>query len=654
MKNLIFYLLFLFSHSVQGQTSNKYAVLDVYNSIIGYSISASKGMTIVSSDGKIYHSTGFDSKWTILDSIYTDTSGIGVPILEKASFFNSDTAIVTGYIDSEGGGESPHCGLYLTFDSGRTWKVVNYGGVDRIYDAFVDKHGHAWIGGTSGEIYYSKDFGQHWEKLNSPFVDPDLWVNSIYMLNSQIGYAGALFNAIYLTTNNWKTSRKIETPFTQLKYDSIHGDANRSIDKLRIWKNFLVVNQYGYCYWADTKQHYWKEFPIKITDFEVDPRSSTLLALTADSKLVAFTTPTDYRFLSSKEIYGELKVTNNKIYAFSDYEFFKLDSRGLTHRLLLSNRKITNVFHKATFNKFTWGVNDISLYLSKDGGKEWYRENVIYKDIIDIKLLSDSVAILRDRDNRNFMYSLKTHTLTNYNYLRPIDGFLNRKISSLRISSGIDDGDPHTRTFVYFISGEDGNLSTGHFTKRNYNIDTSYIYEKRIDTSSVLNILQSINLNPYSTPSISDFRISINDKKNYFSLVDEYLQTNPIDFFARNKKIDKSFYYRVPDRLSSINNQILTRIFEKGESIWTNTSHFLKIELINESNDTLHISSRYFKKAHAWNLPWQIEYKGIIFNCNSLLLSKLIEALIPDGFTEYNFFDNKYLIMEIADYLYNK
>ena len=92
----------------------------------------------------------------------------------------------------------------------------------------------------------------------------------------------------------------------------------------------------------------------------------------------------------------------------------------------------------------------------------------------------------------------------------------------------------------------------------------------------------------------------------------------------------------------------------QGEAWYSTTSNWFNIQIINQNNDTLNITRNYYVSTFPWNLPWKFKYKGQYFNSCNIELSKFINACIPDDFLDKEIFDNKLLIMKIADYLYNR
>jgi hypothetical protein len=164
------------------------------------------------------------------------------------------------------------------------------------------------------------------------------------------------------------------------------------------------------------------------------------------------------------------------------------------------------------------------------------------------------------------------------------------------------------------------------------------------------NVLHSINEQPNAQPRISDFGISPVDKENFKKLIDYMVKQE----YRHSLTMEKSEYYNTLDALDTTENSLLNQVIEKTERSIGYSSHNFHISIINASNDTLNISNHYYFEPKSWNLPWNIEYKGLRFPSSSIQLSQFIKSCIPDGFLGKYYFDNKFLIKEIADYPYTK
>ena len=418
MRITIFILILFLTTTVFGQTKDNRAELSIQGRVKEISVSPDEKIWLVTAIGNIYYTNNIDSNWHYGKSFSDpeDELILYSPHLERISFFNKDTAIMTGYI-SVNKEESKKNGYYLTKDGGKTWELLDYGGDSWIYNTFVDKNGNAWMGGSSGEIYFSNDFGEHWKKLKSPYSSSSR-MNSIFMINSTDGISGALHKEIYITSDNWKSSKKIVSPLEQNKYTPINKYSDDRIEKVLFWNNMIVVNQNGHIYYTEIDEINWKSFPIKIFDFEIDNESKILFAITDSLKIIRFTSPTEYQLLTDKRLLNfpiDIKVINHSLFVISKtYDIYKLDKGDLKRtRPYTTDEKIADPEIVKQGVNLIWGANGNQIYLADDSYRNWHRENALDFSVADIMLLSDSIVILWDGIKDNYLYSLRDHTPRN-------------------------------------------------------------------------------------------------------------------------------------------------------------------------------------------------------------------------------------------------
>lgn len=130
-----------------GQVKDRRAVLET-RSGIHLTVGPDEKLWLVSKTGGIFYCNNIDSGWHYNPHFSNTTAWFAIdnPVFDRVSFFNKDTAIITGYISAVQG-SSDKDGYFLTRDGGRTWQRLNYGGYSWIYTAFNEQSGNAWLGG---------------------------------------------------------------------------------------------------------------------------------------------------------------------------------------------------------------------------------------------------------------------------------------------------------------------------------------------------------------------------------------------------------------------------------------------------------------------------------------------------------------------------
>lgn len=238
----------------------------------------------------------------------------------------------------------------------------------------------------------------------------------------------------------------------------------------------------------------------------------------------------------------------------------------------------------------------------------------------------------------------------NKHYKKPLKKFLKHPIQSLSLVSnrlkncyGLN-----TQKYYYLINGPTLKLDY----PPDYKGDRSKpIFKKEISSALLLGILKQINKSPSTVPAISEFNISEEDKKNYLSLVEERLKSVK-HLLYRKKKVSAEFYYSMPKKLDTLSKTTIEGALNQKYGVWGTYSYQHIIQIINQNNDTLYISNNSYYGASPWSLPWKVEFENQYFNCYNINLTRFINNCVFKSFTGKDFFDNKYLIMKIAEYLY--
>lgn len=651
---IIILLIFLATH-LYAQPKDTRAEVKVKGRVNEISVAPDGKIWLVTALGKIYYTNNIDSNWHYSMPLFIeDDNFLDHPSLDRISFFNNDTAIITGYISTDNDNLKKN-GFYYTKDGGKSWKLCNYNGDEWIYDAFVQRTGNAWIGGSSGEIFFSKNFGQKWTKLNSPYNSSSR-MSSIFMRNSNEGISGALGNNIYTTSNNWNSYKKIPTPLDQKKYVSKEGSADARINKIVLWNNYLVVNQDGNIFYTDSHNIQWKKFPVSIISFSFDDKSNTLFAITDNLKIISFFSPGKFIFVSNRSLASppiNIKAINGALFVIDNfYDIYKIDSKIFKQNsLFTTDHKIQDLDVTKEFGNLMWAASGNNLYLAEKNDQndyDWYREHILNFPVANITPINDYEAVLLDMSNNNHLYSIKKHSVVPYYPQRPLDKFIQYPIISVLIKAGSDGCFHSLANSIVYQKSDKTTLSTKEFSFGKPPDISNTAFINKANSDILIDILSSINSEPSFVPSIHDFDITEKDKKNYFDIVDKITENgSPISFDQIN---NKDVYLNVFRNIDTLKSGLLQKILDDGEGMSSTTTNWFNIEIINQHNDTLNINSKYYEHNPPWNLPWVFEYNGITFNCYNLKFSKFINDCIPREFMQKESFDNSLLIMKIAHY----
>ncbi len=661
MKFFVTILTLLIAATVSGQTKDRRAELDIAGRVNEISVSPDEKIWLVTATGSTYYTDRIGSSWHYGKSLINnkDEYGTNNPHLERISFFNNDTAIMTGYISATINALKNN-GYYLTKDAGKNWELLDYGGNSWIYTIYTDKNGNAWMGGLSKELYYSNNFGQSWTTIKLPYKSSDR-TYGIYMVNTNSGIASSNHNELLTTEDNWKSVTYLKTPLDQKKYheDELMGSVDNRISKILKWNDYIVVNQHGHIFYSATNYIDWKLFPIAIIDFELDINSNKLFAVTESLKIASFSSPTKFEKLSNNQLSGfpiNIKAVNNSLYLVSyGNEVYKVNEKEWTHTFPYTTDKgIPEPHIVKQGTKLEWGINRNQIYLADINQHNWYREYVLDFSVADFKVLNDSEVIIWDGVQNNYRYSIHNHIPKLYFPDNPIKHFLESQVQWFSIKSGIQGCFQSSVNEVIYSKADDSTFATTTFSVNNNQGKDNSTFRNKVKSNILSNNLISIDSRPSAIPLLKDFQITEKDKNNYLTLVDNQLNSNGANNFSGKKQINKEFYYAVPATLDTLESSIVATILNQQEGLVSTTSRWITIQIVNQKYDTLSITRDYYESSLPWHLPWKFKYNGLYFNCYNIEFSRFINSCIPENFIGKEEFDNSILIMQIADYLYNK
>lgn len=254
-------------------------------------------------------------------------------------------------------------------------------------------------------------------------------------------------------------------------------------------------------------------------------------------------------------------------------------------------------------------------------------------------------------DNKCINSSAK-HKVTKYLSKKPLNDFLKYPISNISIKIGSQGDFYYSENRVEYSLIYDSLLQTHKIERFNVgfmdHIIPDTVFNNQVNANELRNIISTINNNPQYIPMLKDFEISIDDKKNYIKLLDTlfYGKYREYSYFEG----DSSFYYSFVNKLDTINGLTFLDIITSDLRCLSTSYYWINVKVGNINGDSISISYNYDCEATPWFLPWKIEYKGKKFLCYNISLSNYINSCYPI----IKKYDNRYLILKVADYFYRK
>ncbi|MEO1450081.1 MAG: hypothetical protein AAFV07_11170, partial [Bacteroidota bacterium] len=628
MRYLIFFICILSACTGGKQEKDRRAKLEISGGCDEIAISPKGAIWLTTATGEVHFAEHIDSTWHTAAPIFLLDSNDywRTPRLDRVSFFNSDTAIITGYISHD---KSTQNGFFRTEDGGKSWELRKFNGEGRIYEVCTVEGGLAWMGGSSGAIYFTDDYGSSWQRLNSPF-DELSRLNTIHMADAEFGVAGALYNQINLTEDNWQSSKKIPTPLDQNKYTPENKRHNNRINKIRIWGDYLVVKQHDIIFYSEMDQIEWKRLPMMAIDFAVDPTTQDLFCISPKFQVYLMESPAVWRPFGSQKLKDrplDIQAFDHQLFAvFSGKEVCRVEETTFSHQIpYTTDVKISEPTLIKPGREITWGITKDHIYLSDGDSLGWYRENVLDFEVKSFHLLNDHESVLWDGERDNYAYSRKTRELKPYYPEKPLDTFLASPVQGFTIEA-ISRGCFHYQLNKLTYTAAD--LSRFELEKwhiRESWIETDTLVEHTVDYGELTQVLGRINTHPEATPSIADFEITEADIASYYQELEELTQKGGY-FWNHDNQIKLDFFQAVPGELECLEDSVIRNLIGWEEGITSTSSSSFSIKVINQVGDTLKVTKNFYHYSTPWHLPWIFEMNGAYFQCKNASFSRFIGA----------------------------
>ncbi|NQW30182.1 MAG: hypothetical protein HQ472_06695 [Ignavibacteria bacterium] len=669
--------------SVQAQTKDRRAVLDVQGKVAELTVSPDENIWLVTSYGNTYVTV--DAKTELTDwHIDTPLKNLSESIdvksadLSRITFFNENVAIMTGYIVYVKG-ESPIHGILRTEDGGHTWQFVEYDFNGTVYSAYAKSTGEAWLTTSAvNQLYYTKDYGNTWTakrtilKSSSDF-EVSSRVFAICMRDSQHGIAGSEIGKAFVTDDNWETATLFLTPRdmsliprTQLSSElrrmprKITIVSTNGVQRMAYWKNYVVIVQDKHAFYAEKNTTQWKAFPSDLIEFGVDARTGTLFGVTKENKIVSHSTPSDFKIIAqlpADEILVDVQAVNGSLYVLGrDNHVFKINGKGLTRfELYTSDHSIPTPEIVKSAGKFAWGLSKNELYVSENGVDDWVREQTLDFNADNFRIVDEQKIILWDGISKSYEYSRGSNNVAEYHQKNPLKNFLSSPLQSISIAiSGSGEYQGYSMLLVY-NSSSNSDLKSGELVEYNYHPEYTNPFQKTIDKTQIQNVLTEVSASPEAPPRYADFQISGPEIQKYLHMVKTERGNSTRAELADEGARMKKYYPTVPTLLDTLNPHIIKSAIEQSLKPLDKTIEFTQtVKFINQNADTVTVVRSMGTRMALYYIPWTIEYmdqKIVSYNVN---LSQSIVSLLPERYVISQFFKGEQLLLMLADYLFSE
>lgn len=569
-------------------------------------------------------------------------------------FFNEDTLIATEGISKV----SSQNFIYWSGDHGNTWQRIIFGEKSSIDVTYITNNGKVWMSGSSQLIYYSEDFGKTWTTFKIAEPSKDLVKTSIHFAKDEkTGLFITSSGCIYKTNDNFKHWEKIATPDSQNKYEMAFVKKTQKKEKVRIFGDFIIINQYGKVFITKSNNIDWTYQPT-IKDFEVT-ENDDLYVINEDLTISLYNYEFKKIWQSDNKIKFlpyDIKEKNNKLFVLCYNEIFEFSPKEFCKSPLLSKDiSIEPQNYPISFEDEEYGYNNWDVLRFNKEKKKWYRFMTLDFSII-MTVFEKNLLVTNIYFDKHYCIDTKNKTLKEFPTVDKL--FANDSVNKV-IFLKQSDGCFHSTTSkrVYLKKGNKFVLDNDS-SSSNFLIEVS----EEIDYNAIRSLVETIDKSRFSKVSLSDLNITDEDIKQFKEFINKEKELRKNPDYDNNygdlyifpiSDVDLNFYKAVADSLTKINDDMIDKAFWQFYGSRSTTNESKKIIFVFQNGKELRIENGDGRPNYFY-CPWAVYYEGFPYVTNSILIGQQIDKITNGQFFNSLTKEKKYAIFIIADYLYRK
>lgn len=527
--------LLLLTGNLMGQTPKKHATqrdrrVDVNITCLDNACVSSTGqLWIVSRCGDVYTADSIGASWHNARIKNVQNNYLwSEPTFDRVAAFGNNVAVAAGFISDQRTDEN---NFALRTSGDCQWDTVTFGKGDHWIDGFfftVD--GRMWMGSNEGLLTYSADSGRTFTVLRDSAFDSKMGIDDIYMVSADSGWIGGHGNAIYSTSDNWRSFHRWTTPQKQGLYTVTDPHSQYWVTQTRSWKGWLIASQAGMSFYSPlAPELHWQRTPLPLTVYEVDTLSDCLWALTDSGQLVL-----THDMEHWEVVRNDIKIRNTSICGVMGKRVYLLtndgvvrvapDGRSDTCEFFTEDLSLEQDFEQPKEGYYYPAVPEPLLH----HGRQWlsYRNSIYLKDAqgwYRVAKPGNSVDMRPDpdRDDRVIILLFDEHNysvdtsghMEPYTYRQPLEAFVKSGLESVEIKTyygGCFHYDVHTVAYT-----REGN----RLSESKNSLDSNLYVVHFFSADSLEQALLRLGERYSQFPSPVDFGLKENDVdlKNIFS-----------------------------------------------------------------------------------------------------------------------------------------
>ncbi|MCS3797712.1 WD40/YVTN/BNR-like repeat-containing protein [Niastella sp. OAS944] len=556
--------------------------------------------------------------------------------IKNTNYFNGDTVLVTETLYRHN--KTTVDLIYRTIDGGKNWEPVTLGFEGTVDDAVFLNNGVAWICVAGEGIAYTKDYGASWTNFAIPLINTNKrnHYSTIYFNNKRTGILSSqagLENQLAYTRDNCKHWTIIATPYSQLKYKRANDDSLKEINRVAIYRNYILVSQENQVFYSRADKIQW--VPLSnYKDFYTDAENNVLFLerkkggfVKCDSRfnpVMAFNNITNYSCAVSE---------NGSLYVLGKNTLWQINR----HNRLAQFPLYTNINAKADI-PVKFGHIGLSKPIAHIGNNIYQRNDSGWEYLLTLPFatgdgnlsLKEWETIVCTRGDSVFYYNMSTGKVTKVNGRETINNFATAGIKHIIFT--------HTH-FNCARSTENKQVYTRHgnefiTTQKSRVIDTVNDlpqFPHAIGARSVEEFLKKMPAIYAKQASINDMAFNQADYDSCKIFILKYQEKYNL-FASMSDNPDLKKIITLVDSVKTINRELLNWYFLLKS--WSTAGNSTKITFVNNNNEELEIKNeQYF---NSFYFPWYIKLNGLYIVSTAIEINQFLQAVHPNFLDEMN------------------
>lgn len=644
----------LFSLTAFGQ-ADTLARLSIYGSVSEIGISPSEEIWLATRAGKVYHTRSIGELWhsKAIENPYGSTENSG-EVFERINIFGQDTLMISGFIGHNGKQNF----VYWSGDHGTNWEKTIFGQSSWIDAVHISDDGKAWMSGSSQLIYYTENRGKTWTSFNKVEQKGNLRFSSIYFgKDNRTGLFGSGWNVLYRTTDNCQSWQKLPTPLTQGKYLKLSKNERPEVEKIRIAGHYYIVNQQGKVFVSRSDTINWVYQP-QIMDFEVSDHKE-LYTVNRDHTISLYNDDFVRIWQSEKGLDSRplaIGVKNKKLFALTPDCIYRIGpGEFFTSELRTDDVPIPEPDLTLRYKGEKYGFTNKDVLRFDKVHKRWQRMTTLKFGISSVCLFNNNVILANQSTNKHFIIDLQQLSVREYVLPNSLfSGLSVKKLQFEELNYGCFHSESHSKTYVKrnnkFIA--DG---SSRYLKGMSNV---------IENKQVMQLINTLEGAKQSRPSFGQLNITPRDIEKFQRFINTEEQRlkksvapeifsdgNLYNFPGEN--CDFNFYRSVADSLGLVSEAAIDDAFWQSSGNLSTSTICRRLTIVFENGKKL-IVENSDDSPNYLGTPWILNFDGLVFRTNSLLLGQHIDKITNGEFLSKVIRDKNYAIFKIADYMYRK